>query len=115
MGVLWGRRLREAESLHIAIANAVQGKLAVTDGLEQLAVIRREGLERSHTSTMAVRGLAKLVQDFLQRGVLVDAGQGIQVAFGGFSGHLGAAVQSAIPRRRGRQARSPCGSPSLGR
>ncbi len=94
MGVLWGRRcLREAQSLEIAIANTVESELAATDGLEQLAVIRREGLERSHTSTMPLRGLAKLVQDFLQRGVLVDAGQGIQVAFGGFAGHFGAAVQ----------------------
>jgi hypothetical protein len=41
-----------------------------------------------HAST----GAAKSVQHLLQRGGLVD-GQGIQVAFGRFSGHLGAAVQ----------------------
>ncbi len=79
--------------MQIAVSHAVQGELATTDGLEQLAVIRREGLERSYTSTMPVGGLAKSVQDFFQRGVLVDAGQSIQVAFGGFAGHLGAAVQ----------------------
>src|SRR2546430_7789791 len=45
-------------------------------------------LERTHPPTMPVRGLAKSKQDVLQRGVLVDAGQRIQVAFGGFSGYL---------------------------
>src|ERR1700737_3468592 len=92
-----GRRLSKGESLQIAIAHAVDGELAATDGLDQLAAIRREGLERAYPPTMPVRGLAKSVQDFLQRGVLVDAGQGIQVAFGGFSGHLGAAVQVGDP------------------
>src|SRR5438046_24372 len=73
--------MSEEESLQIAIAEAVHGELAATDSLDQLAVIRREGLQRTHTPTMPVRGLAKSVQYLLERGVLVDAGQRIQVAF----------------------------------
>src|ERR1700682_5277568 len=88
-----GRRLSKGESLQIAIAHAVDGELAATDGLDQLAVIRREGLERAYPPTMPVRGLAKSVQDFIKRGVRIDAGQRIQVAFGGFAGHFGTAVQ----------------------
>src|SRR6202171_4155659 len=96
-----GRRLSGGESLQIAIAHAVEGELAATDALDQLAVIRREGLERAYPPTMPVRGLAKSVQDFVKRGVLIDAGQRIQVAFGGFAGHFGTAVQvgNAPPER----------------
>src|SRR5712691_8870719 len=86
-----GRGLSEAESLQIAIAHAVQGELAATDGLDQLAVIRREGLERARTPTMPVPGLAKSAQDLLQRGVLVDAGQGIEIALCGLAGQIGRA------------------------
>src|ERR1700682_481775 len=88
-----GRRLSKGESLQIPIAHAVDGELAATDGLDQLAVIRREGLERAYPPTMPVRGLAKSVQDFLQRGVRIDARQRIQVAVGGFAGPCGTAVQ----------------------
>ena len=42
---------------------------------------------------MPVLWLAKSVQDVVQRGVLVDAGQRVQVAFGRFAANLGAAVQ----------------------
>src|ERR1700736_6111110 len=88
-----GGRLSEGESLQIAIAHAVDGELAATDGLDQVAVIRREGLERAYPPTMPVRGLAKSVQDFVKRGVPIDARQRIQVAFGGCAGPFGPAVQ----------------------
>src|SRR6266496_2401479 len=94
MGLCWsGRWLSKAESLQIAIAKPVQGELATADGLEELTVIRREGLQSAHTPTVPIRGLAKSVQHFLERGVLIDAGQGIQVAFSRLAGHFGAAVE----------------------
>ena len=43
--------------MQVAIAHAVDAELAATDGLDQLAVIRREWLERTHPPTMPVRGL----------------------------------------------------------
>ena len=43
-----------------------------------------------HVSTL---GLAKSVEDGLQRRVLVDAGQHVQIAFGGSAADLGATVQ----------------------
>ena len=79
--------------MQIAIAHAVDGELAATDGLDQLAVIRREGLERPYPPAMPVGGLPKSVQDVVKRGVRIDAGQRIQLAFGGFAGHFGTAVQ----------------------
>ena len=85
--------MSEVQLLQIAIAHAVDGELAATDGLDQLAVIRREGLERAHPPTMPVRGLATSVQDVVKGGVVIDAGQRIQVAFGGFAGDFGAAMQ----------------------
>ena len=98
MGFRWSRGwLSEAESLHITVAKAVQGELATADGLEELAVVGREGLQGSYTATMPVPGLAKSVQHVLQGGVLVDGGQGVKIAFGGGAADLGAAVQVGNP------------------
>ena len=79
--------------MQIAIAKAVQGELTTTDGLEQLPIIRCEGVQGSHAPAMPVLWLAKSVQDGVQRGVLIDAGQRVQVAFGRLAADLGTAVQ----------------------
>ena len=79
--------------MQIAIAKAIQGELATTDGLEQLAIVRSEGMQCSHPSATPVLGLAKSVEDGFQRRVLVDAGQHVQIAFGGSAADLGATVQ----------------------
>jgi len=81
------------ETLQIAIAKAIQGELTTTDGLEQLPIIRCEGVQGSDAPAMPVQWLAKSVQDGVQRGVLVDAGQRVQVAFGRLAADLGTAVQ----------------------
>jgi hypothetical protein len=87
--------MSEEKSLPIAVAEAVRRELATTNGLEELTVVGREGLQGAYTPAVPLPGLAKSLQDFLQGGVLVHAGQGVEVAFGAFAGHLSAALQGS--------------------
>src|SRR5262249_56517042 len=79
--------------LQIAIAQSVQRELAATDLVEQLAIVRRERVQGSNTPAMPVSGLVKSAQQVAERGVFVDTGQGVEVAFGSFACHLGTAGQ----------------------
>ncbi len=85
-GFVWRRgRVGEGEALEVAIAQSVERELAATDDVEQLAIVRCEGVQRSDPPAVPVPGLVKSAQQLAERGVLVDTGQGIEVALGSFA------------------------------
>lgn len=71
-----GGQLSEAQALHIAIAQTIQAELAPTDPLNQLAIVRCEGGERSPAPAVQVRGLAKAVEHLVKGGRPHDLGGG---------------------------------------
>src|SRR5574337_332059 len=72
----------EEDRLQIPVAEAIEGELAAAHRFEQRAVVA-EGPERPHPAALPLFRLAEAPDEFVQRQVVVHAGEGVQVALGG--------------------------------
>ena len=100
----------EEDSLQIPVAEPMDGELAAVSCFQECAVVAKRR-KRAHPAAAPLFGLSEAPDQFFQRGVLVDTGEGVQVALGRLAGDLG----PAMPRRIRRQASSSSGPPSWGR
>jgi hypothetical protein len=108
-------RVREEETLEIPVPEPVEGELATTHGSEQGPVSGVERTECPDPAAAPLGGLAETPEEFVQRRLVIDAGQGIQVAFGGFPRHLCPPVEIGDSAAHGPPRQLPVGVPFLGR
>ena len=75
-------RVGEEESLQIPVPKPVQSELPATHGGQQGSVVGVERTECPDPAAVPGGGLAEAAEQFGQRGVVIDTGQGVQVALG---------------------------------
>ena len=92
-------RVGEEDPLQVAVPKPVHGELAAAHGGEQGMIVGVERTECPDSAAVPLRGLAEAVEQVVQCGVVIDAGQGVQIALGGLARNLRPPVEIGDPRR----------------
>src|SRR6516162_11674564 len=75
------------------VAEAVDGELALTDRLQQTAIVGSEGTQGPYALVVVKRGAVKLADEFVQGSAIVGLGQRVQVTIIDLLRNLGPATQ----------------------
>ena len=109
-----GRFTTVEHALQVSIAESVQVEFSPVYR-QQEGVVLSQDAQPPNRSALPLGALLQILRQLSQPSCVIDAGQCIRIPFRCFCDTSARRCRSAIPRRIGRQASSPFGSPSLGR
>jgi hypothetical protein len=85
---LVGRRSGEEQSLQVAVAQAVNGKLAAIDGFKERQIASLEGVQSAYWTTLPARAFLDRGREFPQGCSIIYLRQRGAIAVEGFLGNF---------------------------